>query len=238
MAADGSGLDRLISSPFQDRQARWSPDGKEIVFQRSRKGEAPGLHRLRLDGRTSSEIRAYPARLSDPDWSPDGEYLAFVSDRDGAPNIFLLHLKSGRETRLSQGSRRSLWPRWSPSGDRIVYFSRNATDGLHDDLFIVPIPSSGSTPTARRVTTAEAHEFCPEWSPDGRYLVYAKGGVEDRSLVLLRLKDGSELKLASDFARINGPSWSPDGKTLAFAARREGKSYGIFTLEISLPETP
>lgn len=98
-------LIRLTNDPFADLQPAWSPDGRRIAFVTdrfsSRIGDLKiGEYRLAWIDPRSREIEALPgfedAKNINPQWSPDGGTLYFLSDRNGITNIYRLELASGR----------------------------------------------------------------------------------------------------------------------------------------------
>ncbi len=98
IGADGTGLRRLTNDRFADLHPDWSPTGSSIAFATDR-GPASDLNTLRLgplriavyDLETGAIdlLDGMQGRNINPQWSPDGQSLAFVSDRTGIPNVFL-----------------------------------------------------------------------------------------------------------------------------------------------------
>lgn len=77
--ADGSGRTRLTNDPAQDWMASWSPDGKQIAFARFLQGQTGGIYVMNVDGSGLARLIDV-ATAHFPIWSPDGQYLAFVTD--------------------------------------------------------------------------------------------------------------------------------------------------------------
>lgn len=93
----------------------WSPDSKWVVFESLRSGRL-GLYRVHY-----GTDRVLPVAVSDhadsasPSWAPDGEAIAYVSDRLGTPHIFVADLKTGESERLTAGNIREWAPAWRPA---------------------------------------------------------------------------------------------------------------------------
>ena len=145
--ADGTGLTRLTNDKEADLHPVWSPDGRTIAFATDR---GPATDMEQLDW-TPLRIAFYqletgaidlPAgldagRSSNPQWSPDGKSVAFVSDRNGVANVFLYDLPDGKVYQLTdfytgvQGIT-PLSPvlSWAHSADRLafVYFEQGSYD--------------------------------------------------------------------------------------------------------------
>ena len=144
---DGSGLRRLTEDKFADLHPVWSPDGKTIAFASDRgpntdfKDLAIGNFRITLYDLDTGAITVLPqmehGKNVSPQWSPDGQSIAFVSDRSGVSNIFLYDLGSSAVYQLtdfytgSQGIT-PLSPvlSWAREADRLafVYFEAGKYD--------------------------------------------------------------------------------------------------------------
>jgi TolB protein len=105
-----------------------------------------------------------------PDWSPDGGFIAFTSERSGSIDLWAVPSSGGEPIQLTAGSHRDVWPRWSPDGGSIVFFSRRDTGGERDDLYLMDWASR----EVERITNHPTHhDFAPDWSPDGNRIVTA-----------------------------------------------------------------
>jgi Tol biopolymer transport system component len=145
-----------------------------------------------------------------PAASPDGRTLAFVSDRDGVPRIWIKQLPAGGEVALTEGP--DDFPRFSPDGASIL-FSRK--QGTRVDLYRV---AAVGGPARRLVEDAEDGD----WSPDGREIAFvrlvARGGRTD-SIVAVAGDDGGGQREVARWEQqtLLHPRWSPDGQTIAVA---------------------
>ena len=146
--------------------------------------------------------------------SPDGRFLAFTSDRDGKPRIWLQQMDVGRETPLTEGPDSA--PRFSPDGNHVL-FTRAQTGG--SALFRVSMLGG----EVRRVADDASDG---DWSPDGGRVAFVRSrydGIRSHPvLVVARVEGGGERELArlSDRPqRGRGAEqrvrWSPDGQRIA-----------------------
>ncbi|MGA9533226.1 MAG: hypothetical protein WBR18_10965, partial [Anaerolineales bacterium] len=118
-------LRRLTDTPGYEGRPTWSPDGKWVAYEAFTSGNLD-VWILPIDpGRTPVQLTSHPGIDREPTWDPSGgRKIAFVSDRDGTPDIFLADLDrpSERFVNLTQspGWAESA-PTFSPTGDRLEY---------------------------------------------------------------------------------------------------------------------
>lgn len=98
---------------------------------------------------------------------------------------------------------------------RIVFSSARENN---TDLYMVNMDGSG----LRRLTTDPAADEFGRCSPDGRFIVFRRGGGETGDLYRMDLATGQELRLTDDPTRDSSPTWSPDGRFIYFAKRKDG----------------
>jgi len=148
----------------------------------------------------------------EPAVSPDGRFLAFTSERDGTPRIWVKQLDTGSETALTAGPDSA--PRFSPDGNQVLFTRR---DGHAVSLHRVDL--LGGEP--RRVADDAQGG---DWSPDGREVVFVRhdvaAGRPQARLMIARLGGGLRELHAFDDRPQRGRSigqyarWSPDGATI------------------------
>lgn len=203
-----------------------SPDGAEIAFS-----SGGDLWSVPAAGGDARLLVAHPADDRRPVWSPDGTKLAFVSDRTGNGDIYILTLASGALERLTYDDAIEGPDAWSADG-WIWFTSATADIGGLTDLFRVR--ASGGTPmpvTSERYTS----EFYAAPSPDGSALLLNARGIAlaqwwrrghshiDESEIWLAKNDGREFtRIVDRGAKSLWPTWSADGKSFVFVSDRSG----------------
>ncbi len=179
------------------------PGRNQIVTSRT-EGSESDIVALNLDGTLVRKLTA-PNRAIDvsPVPSPDGSTIVFCSNRGGGPQIYGMGSDGSGARRISfVSSNYCSSPAWSPKGDKIAFVC--LADGKYQ-LFVSD--ADGSNPV--QLTSSGSNED-PEWSPDGRYLVFASTNWgAGFSLALIR-SDGSSLKrLTNSRTGDYEPTWSP-----------------------------
>jgi len=210
---------RLTDDPAEDGLARWTPDGRRIVFTSKRTGHYQ-LYEIGPEGGRPRRIRENDATEYQADVSPDGKTLAFLSNWNGPERLLLLELATGALRELVRHGERTIFgnPHWSPDG-RSITFSSNHRFG--HQIYVVEV-SSGKE---RRISPVASGGCEPRFSRDGRKVVYvSRRHLGDVSrLVEHDLASDEERALVSWPALNYDPVYSPDGSELAFASNVTGE---------------
>ncbi|HEV2763768.1 MAG TPA: protein kinase [Pyrinomonadaceae bacterium] len=183
-------------------------------------------------GKPPARLSANPLRVTNnpaidqhPDWSPDGKRVAFTSNRDGKPDIYVMDWDGQNVRRLTHNTAEDFAPVWSPDGSRIAFTSKR--DG-NDEIYVMNADGSNQT----KLTDTPAADSRPAWSPDGRRLAFAsnRDSAPDTFDIYVMNADGTAPKrLTDDPAFDSDPAWSPDGAKIAFASNRDG-NFEVFVM--------
>ena len=155
---------------------------------------------------------------SSPAWSPDGQFLAYVSTRRPGPFgqvISIRSLKTGEE-RYHSPNLADMWGpiRWSPDGRSILLLGKDRK--IRHGLFLVDAQTGAVSPA---LWWADAEISSPAWFPDGKRLLYRKGesGTIRETIVTRDLEPGRETELfrPAPGVKIDHIALSPDGQQLA-----------------------
>lgn len=199
-----------------------SPDGKSVVYASKASGNWD-LFEQRIGGKNLRNLTAdTKADDTQPAYSPDGERIAFRSEREGG-GLFEMGATGESVKRLTDFG---YHPAWSPNGHEIAFSTHNIEDPNdrsleRSDIWIVDA-SSG----AKRQLTGEwvGDAAQPQWSPSGARIAYwsrRKGGQRD--LWTIAATGGTPLAVTDDVDFDWNPVWSPDGKYLYFSSDRGGQ---------------
>ena len=217
---DGSDAHRLVGSSGFDYSARWSEDGRWIVFTSERAGRGQSdIYRIHPDGTGFERLTDDPAIDDQAAMSPDDRFVAFMSDRGPAhrANIWILdlrtrHLRNLTSAKAIQGTPGGpdgfYRPQWSPDGKWIAFSSdRDTAWKSHDKgaawehlqelaVFIVHPDGTG----LRRLSAPGLTTGSPKWSADGSSLIAYQADVE---VSWLSRVDQLSKKATSQIVRID-----------------------------------
>ncbi len=144
-----------------------SPDRSEIAFS-----SGGDIWAVAAAGGDARLLVSHPANESQPEYSPDGKTLAFVSDRTGGGDIYLLTLANGDLRRLTFDDGAETLDGWSHDG-QWIYFSSGAREIAGNDIYRVRVSGGMPMPvSADRFT----NEFASAPSPDGQSIAFSARG--------------------------------------------------------------
>jgi Tol biopolymer transport system component len=226
----------------------WSPNGKLIAFELMVNDNVFEIWTIKADGTDPQRLLACEAapcvQVGVPAWSPDGKQLAFGrlvnptgNYQDDRLTIEVLDLAT-RESRVIASAPAAgaeaieyVNARWSPDGKQVVYvINRYATPPTNESLLgssIAVVKTDGSEATSPRILTdAAMFGSHPDWSPDGKRIVFITHGLgfdadSTRASNLYTINpDGTGMTQVTRFGdndtRVGTPSWTPDGTQILF----------------------
>ena len=147
--------------------------------------------------------------------------IAFVSDRSGLPQIWLMDTNGENKEQLTEMGDGACQPAWSPDGAKLAFVSpcKRKTDNYDGSgIFIINADGSGMEP----MTAIPGGDFNPAWSPDGTKIAYTSMRESFPHVFVLDLNDKTEIRLSNQSSRDRRPAWSPDGEWVAFETTRIG----------------
>ena len=185
------------------------------------------VYTLPVEGGTPKQITPRgPSYLHG--WSPDGQFLIYTAQREGAWNIYRIPIAGGEELRLTNSPGLDDGSEYSPDG-RYIYFNSERSGTME----IWRMQPDGGTP--EQLTDDELNNWFPHVSPDGQSIVFLSFGADvdpgDHPFykeVYLRLMPagGGEPRVIAYLyggqGTINVPSWAPDSRRLAFVSNSDG----------------
>jgi Tol biopolymer transport system component len=225
---DGSNVHRITVNPSDDAAPAWSPNGKRIAFH-SNRGSDHYYHIYVIDIDNHDEpIQSEPIQITegssndqDPTWSPNGESIAFHSNRDNDDNfynIYVINIAAMDLKPLTKGSHKYLYPTWSEDGNLIAYTS----DECHTQCVYVMSSSDGRK--LRQLTSEPIYAANPKWSRDGKYIAF-QGTLGANSYIYVVDANGNDTpRQITNLISSYWPSWSPNDKQIAFQSNHNAQN--------------
>ncbi len=188
---------------------------------------------MNADGSETRLLASVTGGVYDPDWSPEGDQIAFTSLEDGWPQINVMEVDGSGRRNVSATSAHESKPSFSPSGNQIVYISTRS--GVSE---VWVMAADGSSPQ-RFSRSGEQDNHLPSWSPDGQLVLFDQeiGGV--RRLVVTQYREGGapEVRVCPEgplsVQPMAEPQWSPDGRWLVFETWPDGVNHNIAIMNSS-----
>jgi len=224
----------------------FSPDGKFVLYD-GRGSSGPDVHLLSIDGRRDIALAPHPADDLAAGWSPDGTHILFASNRTGPLSLWTLAVKDGvaqGEAQLVLADAGNIEPLGTTRNGSFCYWLNT---GLVDIYSAAIDPESATVidPPKPVVHRFVASNQFPDWSPNGRYLLYQSNRPGSESLIVIRVLDtGKERELRTEAPLgLQPPHWDPAGDAILVSGTLAGKNgiyridppTGAVTLSVALP---
>ncbi|MCO6430383.1 MAG: TolB family protein [Deltaproteobacteria bacterium] len=166
---------------------------------------------LDLNEKRISKIIDGPGNNFFASWSPDGETIAFVSDRDGNKEIYTAAADGSNQKRVTNTKAAEDHPSWNPDGSAIYFLSQSGKIG---NIYAYDL-KEGKT---RQITRFSGRNSTPKLSPDGKRLAYTTNRFwPGWDICVMDMHSGSESCPLSGKTTYCRPAWSSDGKMLAYS---------------------
>ena len=153
--------------------------------------------------------------------------IAFVSNRDGNYEIYVMDPNGSEQTRLTYNDADDRDPSWSPDGDMIAFASNR--DGNYQ-IYVMNCDGSNQT----RLTCNDANDGQPAWSPDGTTIAFTEGNWISDTLYTINVSgDPNSLVGLAGWPYVAHPAWSADASQIAFIGALPILTYGSFVCVIA-----
>jgi eukaryotic-like serine/threonine-protein kinase len=200
-----------------------SANGRRLAY--SRNAQDSDIYRLKLpgkDGRSTPPEKLISSKRPDyaPDYSPNGQAIAFVSTRSGSEEIWISNADGSNQHPLTSiNGPQTCNPRWSPDGKTIVFDSRKEGSG---DLYL--INSDGSA--QRRLTSDAGYDGQASWSRDGRWIYFTSTRTGRNEIHKIPAAGGEALQITKNVGRY--ALESSDGSWVYFSKSIKGRGWTIW----------
>jgi Tol biopolymer transport system component len=226
-------------------KAQFSPDGRYIVYESPQKEEfrKKDISLISSDGTKEIPLIAHPADDYLLGWSPDGKWILFSSDRTGTRDAWIIQVSDGKPQGDPQLVRRDIGIIVSLgfSQDGSFYYS---TEGAMWDIYSAKLdPETGNIieQPKKNALPYEGSNISPDWSPDGKNLVYIsrRGPGKRQSILCLYSAESGrvrEFNFKDKFVGFYRPHWCPDGRSILLPAEDFQSGEGIYRIDAQTGE--
>ena len=233
---DAEFINLLARTNAKIEQFQFSPDGRRIAYASLRNGSSD-IWVMNADGTNAHAITdSYPEAETEPQWSPDGQWIAYVTRHCGTgcwSEIFMTKADASTPPiNLSYGLGGPN-PRWTPDGKSIVFVRYYGNNGF-SQIAVLKTDIPYGRPAIRYPTNSPGNEDDPQVSPDGKSLAFTAGrseranGPRVNGIWVMPLV-GGDARLIVESA--DTPQWSPDSSKIAFVSvKGEWRNIGVVSV--------
>ncbi len=219
------GISDIIYETLTGERGAFATRIAYVTAKNSPEGPMYSLFVADVDGHGAQLIVRSRHPLMSPDWSPDGNRLAYVSFENGRSMIYVQNVQTGARERISAFKGINGAPAWSPDGSRLAMsLSR---DG-NSEIYLMHLGSK----RLQRLTHHYAIDTEPTWSPDGEWIAFTSDRGGKPQIYRISVRGGKAERLTYDGRQNLKPAYSPDGKRLAMI-RGDGGRYRVAVMELA-----
>jgi TolB protein len=228
---DGANARRITNTTTLNITPVWAPDGQAIAYT-SYRASAGGTSYATFQDLVVSwlykGLRDEPTHGNPnnqnylPAWSPDGSKIAFTSNRDGNPEIYVMNRDGSGLHRMTNNPAIDVTPTWSPTGNQLAWVSDRTGS---PKIYVMNADGTG----ARLLIS----DYCdrPTWSTEPfNEIAYAARTGPGYDIKVYSFATGEAIRVTDGIGSNESPAFSPNGRHIAFVSTRSGKSE-IFTVD-------
>lgn len=215
----------------------WSPDGRMVAFSAAYTGRYD-IYAIDIWNGERTRVSDHPANDLYPTWAPNGQQIAFYSDRPNEhgpfpPDSIVYNVRALYETYARDGYR----PSWSPDSRTIAAHFRGEKGNY--EIYLMNHRGRDRRP----ITDNLATDVHPKFSPDGGKILFVSDRDNQPEIYVMNADGSEQTRLTNSPSYDLDPVWSPDGEKIAFITNRLG-FFDIFVMDadgsnkIRLTHTP
>jgi TolB protein len=219
---DGANPRKVTNTATLNITPTWSPDSRAIAYTSYRPSGGMGTFQDIVLSYIATGDRRTPADGNPskqnylPVWSPDGSKIAFTTNRDGNPEIYVMNADGSGVRRMTNSPSIDVTPTWSPNGGQIAWVSDRTGP---PKIYIMNADGTG-----QRVLGGDSYCDRPTWSSAPfNEIAYATRTGPGYDIKIYSFATGQTTKVTDGIGSNESPAFSPNGRHLAFTSTRNGK---------------
>lgn len=191
-------MEEVTKGPSENWLAAWSPDGSKLCIASPRGTSHTNLYVVNRDGSGMRQLTNHASNNTTPTWSPSGTQIAFVSDRTGQPQIYIIGVDGTGFSRVT--SDYSDRPTWSPAPYNEIAYSARTGPGF--DIKVLDL----ATRNVRQLTNGEGTNESPSFSPNGRHIAFTSTRSGKKQIFTIT-RDARDLRQVTRTGNNEQPDW-------------------------------
>jgi TolB protein len=195
MNTKGKDVERLTRGIGTLYAPELSPNGERIIFTNN----GNGIWIMRFDGKNPHAISNRDD--IDPTWSPDSNWIAFASSRNGDRQLYIMERDGSEVTQLTDLNNMGGRSTWSPDGTKIAFY--RGPEGDHN-IFVVDV----NTKAVTRITNG-GDNLGPSWSPDGNWIAFTSYRDGNNEIYVMHPDGTGVTRLTNRRSSDWQPRWGP-----------------------------
>ena len=202
----------------------WGPDGRIAFTRMVSAGTDPidiDIFVTDVDGGGYGVLVDGEGWDHQPAWSPDGDWLAFTSDRDGDDSIYLARADGSNPLLLVEGGTSATWR------DDSAYIAYAARRDGNTDVYATDVTGSNTI----RLTDDPDIDREPAWSPDGTRIAFVSRRDGDLEIYVMDADGANQVRLTASEGIDALPAWSPDSSQIVFISERGGDGLDLYVMD-------
>lgn len=187
--------------------ASFTPDNSVLLT--ISQGTSPNIYKINQTGGIVAKLTNGPTGTMnvEPAVSPDGQKVAFSSDRAGRTMIYIMGIDGSNPKRVTFAGQFNSSPTWSPDGTKIAFAGQT---GTNFDIFVMDVDGQNLSrlTTAKKSNGRPANNEDPTWSPDGRFIMYTSDRTGKSQIYISTIDGADERRITIDNSNYFKPKWS------------------------------
>ena len=189
----------------------------------SKKASKSDIYTISYDGSDINNITNHQTIILSPHWSPDGNFLAFTSFKDGHPKVYIRNLKTGTEKKVASFEGLNLCGFFSPDGKKLLL---TLSKDDNEEIYVLEI----ETAKLKRLTHNYSIDVSPTWSPDGQKIAFVSNRSGSPQIYTMDADGDNVKRITYEGIYNTSPSWSPRRGRIAYEGLING-TYQIFSVD-------